>query len=635
MNKVYCLENEFFILELTSAGAVTLTVKRSQARFHTEQAFLFNYGGCYSFNLVKHAQMRVTQKEQKLAIMFSKLDWKARFPEHTYRKPDPGPDLHFSFSMELQGEDVLFECGKIRGMDEEECRLHFPNRLLSWNCEEEAQAIISLGYGMMIEYPRYKENFNADWGYFGAALYGFLGKKKDGFAVRELTPCDSTHHYYNSDNASLHSSFIYNKRFANYPRQLLWHCMPAGSTFFELAKWYRQCRMDEGTFVSLREKIEQHPDVEKLVGAVIWKHSVYSRKNMKKLPEKGYSLYAVTPDVALVEGKPDSWNAYELFDKAHAMGFDRLCVYNAGWNYGGYDSGYPTRFPVNSERGTEKEFRAAAEYARSLSPDYIYSVHDNYTDVYKNSLEDLAPSLRITRDGCPAKGFIWRGGRAYLQCTEKSLEYAKRDLPKIARMLGKGSIYVDVMGSSSLTECYSETHGASRRQDLINRRKFMTYTRKIMGSMASEAIPCDATVDLVDLGAYMGGALEAPFLPADAKKAVSIPLWQLIYHDSILGFTNAYSRRSAENYHALCALFGLLPGNLDEVSLQLSKELRSAYTAEMTRFKILSDKRENWFYVAESEFADGTVVIANTSDDDFVLEDGSVLPAHQFRIKHK
>ena len=187
-----------------------------------------------------------------------------------------------------------------------------------------------------------------------------------------------------------------------------------------------------------------------------------------------------------------------------------------------------------------------------------------------------------------------------------------------------------MLGSAALQECYSPKHPASRRKDLQNRRKLIAFIRDTVGSLASEAIPNDATVDLVDLGAYMSSAIESPF-PSHIRKAIAIPLWQLVYHDSSFCFTNAYSKYSAMNYHAFCALFCLLPGGLDETSLMLSRKLRKAYCSEMTSFRFLDTPKPPYSYVAESTFADGTRVIANMTDGDYSA-DGISLKPHEFII---
>ena len=632
----FVIENEFFRLEMTGTCGMSLFDKRSRVLRSAAHPFRFTYGNYYSFDLAVHCRRKIRRSGNRLKIDFDKMDWKARFPAHSYRKPDPGPDMRFHFLIELKEDSILFQTGRIDGLDGEECTLAFPYGLFSWDAGEKLDAVIPWGYGQLVDFPRKDEYFQYKWGYFGIPVYGTF-RNAGGTGVRVLTPWDHQNTLsvgtIEFGKASIDTEWIFNRRFANYPRKMLWKSFPSRSGFVTLAKWYRGEKIREGAFVSLAEKIRKNPEVEKLAGAVIWKHSVYSQKKMPDGVKKDFSLYALSPEVELVEGKPDRWNAYELFDLAHSMGFDRLCVYNAGWNRYGFDSGYPTRFPVNPERGTENDFRAAAAYARSLSPGYIYSVHDNYCDVYENADESLAESLRICRNGVPLEGGIWRGGRAKLQCTAESLKYAKRDIPKIARMVGRGSIYIDVLGSSALRECYSEQHPASRRDDLKNRRKFMKYVKDRMGSLASEAIPCDDIADILDLGAYMSIALESAF-PANVRKAVAIPLWQLVYHDSVFCFTNAYDRDSALNYHALCTLFGLLPGNLDKPSLKLSREMRSAYLAEMTDFRFLSGPSAPYCYAAESRFSDGTVVTANLTDSPLRINGKEVAP-HSSVIERK
>ena len=211
--------------------------------------------------------------------------------------------------------------------------------------------------------------------------------------------------------------------------------------------------------------------------------------------------------------------------------------------------------------------------------------------------------------------------------------FVKRDIPYLARMLGKGSIYIDVMASMPFEECYSPEHPASQRDDRKTRRRLLSYIKDKMGSLASEALPSEDVMDVIDLGAYMGEALEAQF-PPKVRRAYTIPLWQLVYHDCLFCFTNAYNHASVQNYHPLCALFGMLPGNLDTVSLELSRKLRQAYKAEMLDFKFLTPPVESYNYVAQAKFADGTVVIANMTDEEYNINDIRIKP-HDFIIRQK
>ncbi len=125
-----------------------------------------------------------------------------------------------------------------------------------------------------------------------------------------------------------------------------------------------------------------------------------------------YSYFVTSPDGNSLEGRAANWSAAEIFETARKNGFDRVCVYNTGWNAGGYDGMYPTRLPPNPERGTPEAFCAAARDACSLSDGYVLSVHDNYYDAYRNSPEFSEEEIGRNDDGGLQRGAIWHGGRA-------------------------------------------------------------------------------------------------------------------------------------------------------------------------------------------------------------------------------
>lgn len=324
----------------------------------------------------------------------------------------------------------------------------------------------------------------------------------------------------------------------------------------------------------------------------------------------------------------------EVFDLAKRKGFDRVCIYNTGWNRFGFDSGYPTRLPPNPERGTYEDFRNAAEYGRSLSDGFIYSVHDNYIDCYKNSPEYSGEEMVHNKNGAPVKGGIWRGGRCTVMCSAVSLKYAARDFPEIARMTGRGSIYIDVMGFVPPHACRHPEHPQPRKEDLKSRRRLFALARKEFGSVAMEAAPADYCADVVDLGAFFffTQKIHPGFIDP-----VPIPLWQLVYHDSVLGYTGeGLCGYSGGDYLAMTALYGLLPTSLDETGRRFSFELRSAYCAEMLSHEFLpvADENGGKAFAARTVFSDGTEVVANCSDEPLTFGK-LILDSHSFHIGKK
>ncbi len=621
------LENELVRIELCENASFLRVIHRSSGTvFETRNLATLLYGKSYFHDIPDHAEARVCREADSLVIRFQHFSYWARFKGNQYFKPENGPDLRFVFRIALHDDEVSFTTDSIDGIGEELLDVTFPNGLFRWKTAEPGCLVIPDGYGTAIHFPDSGTvEFNPGTSYL--PIYGLLRPDKAGFAVyiKDIT----THTAEIRINAepgegTANSSFEFERQLDNEPCTLVMKLFAPGADYVALAKWYRSVVKRENRFVSLAEKIGVNPEVEKLVGSVIWKHDVYAQKMLPPGVEKTYSLYVPTPAMAQVEGKIRNWSVYEVFRTARERGFDRVCVYNTGWNRYGFDSGYPTRLPPNPERGTEQEQKEAAEYARSLSDGFIYSVHDNYIDVYPNCPEFSREKLFYTEDGMPVKGGIWRGGRCWLLCTTHGVEYAKRDLPRIAEIFGRGSIYLDVL-ATQLRRCHHPDHPLSRRGDLENRRELLRLAKKYLGSVASEYWPSDSMADVADLGAFTAIGRRFPSM----RRVDFIPLWQLVYHDSVLGYTGeGMCGVCGGDYVAYSALYGLLPTQLDSNGLLFSRRLRNAYCSEMLfhRFPDPNDPS-----LAETLFSDGTKVAANFGDREKEI-DGHRIAPHDFLI---
>lgn len=286
-------------------------------------------------------------------------------------------------------------------MDEENCIVIFPASLIQWRTDAVSELVLPKGYGSVFRFP-YHGACAFNWSSMLLPVYGVFSEK-GGFGVYVRDNYDQQGYL----NVNLRRKNIaiseqhweFDRTGCNYQRELSLKFFGRDESYVSLAKWYRSILHREGRFVTLKEKIASSPEVEKLVGAVIWKHNVYSTRTLPEGVHHDYSLYINSPDDPVVEGRPANWTAYEVFDLAKRKGFDRVCIYNTGWNRFGFDSGYPTRLPPNPERGTYEDFRNAAEYGRSLSDGFIYSVHDNYIDCYKNSPEYSIEEMVHNKNG--------------------------------------------------------------------------------------------------------------------------------------------------------------------------------------------------------------------------------------------
>ena len=641
MGQFFCIGSRKLRVELAGDGSHLRLIDRIHGgELESAAPFQFGYGDYDFGSLADRARCTIRNEGAgKLLIRFDEIDFRVNFPGNTYRKPDPAPPLVLDFAIELADDRVIFSAAPVAGLagEEEECRLAFPAGLLRWNSGEEAELMLPAGYGGAFRFPN-AARAEFDFAPFTLPFYALCRRSAPGFAVRLHDVCDQYQRIrVNSaapGSASIDPVWVQSEPLADRERRLEVRFTAPGDGAVEVAREYRAAVIREGRFKTLREKIAARPEVEKLVGTVVWKHNVYSQRETPPGVEKSWSFYRKAVDRDSIEGKPINWNAYELFDRAKACGFDRVAVYNTGWNWGGYDTGFPRRLPPNPERGTPEEFAAAACYARSLSPDYIYSVHDNYRDVYLKSPEFDESELFRDRDGVAIRGGLWRGGRARLLCGKCALRYAKRDLPKIAEMVGKGGIYIDVIGGTIPRACYDPRHPMSRPEDLACRRELMQFAAETMGSLATEYAPSDFCADLCDLGAFARIAPNpAPLLGA----FFPYPLWQLVYHDSVLNYTaEEFCGYNGPRYLAMQALYNLLPTQFDAGSRRLSFELRSAFTSELVDFRWLAETGVPAAPgAALARYADGTTVVANAAESPFAFEGRNIEPDSFLILKEK
>ncbi|MBQ9367981.1 MAG: hypothetical protein IJT83_09390 [Victivallales bacterium] len=591
------------------ASRLTVTSTKSGWSYDASDYAYFVYGNSYRFDLVQHAVGRAVLGDNVIHITFEQMDYWARFPENGFKKPKDGPDLRFSFSIRLEDDEGVFTIDSITGLDDEILSVSFPYKPLRWKQTDHATLVLGFrGCGAIADFPG-QPSYTTRTRTEILPLYGLYGDK-GGLAVRypdrfdQWTTLAITNGPCHIDTAQ---EFI--RGLAEYPRTQRISFLAPGENYVSLAKNYRRHIEKEGSLFLLKDKIAANPEVGKLPGSVIWKHNVYWTPQPPPSVERDYSLYVLDKASGDDEGKPNNWSAREVFDTAHAAGFDRVCILNTGWNRYGFDSGYPTRFPVNPERGTAEDFKTSAEYGRSLSPDYILSVHDNYRDCYRNSPEFDFEEMFHTQDGAPLRGGIWHGGRCYLMCSAIGLNYAKRDLPRIAELSGRGCIYIDVLGCTSCEPCFHPDHPGSARDDAMMRKEILREAKRHFGAVATESSPRDCFLDCIDLGAYIGLSRWQ-----NALNAISIPLWQLIYHDCVLNYAGIGTCGViGSEYRAYQALYTLLPTSFDSHNLRISKELRSTCLEEMVSHEFLDGNRQ------KTTYADGTSIIASLATGEWEI----------------
>ena len=585
----------------------------------------------------------VTLEGDTIRVALGGFVFAARFCGNDYCRPSPEffPDLEITLTLRLDGEDLVIGASPIENIGVTPISVCLAQGLMTRPSDREGAFVLPVDYGTRFDLPRrdifsHKMAPSAAW---SLPVHGFF-TPEGGLGMW----CeDPDRDYLVTCNTGLERRFAVTCReiyhdMANAPRCVRWMLLAPGADFRALAARCRALRKASGRFKTIRDKQKDNPVAAELPGTVFWKHNVYYTARPEGV-QKTWSLYVKQAGWNENEGFPGNWTAPEIFGTARARGFDRVAVCNTGWNRFGFDAGYPTRLPPNPERGTPEEFIAAAAHARQMSPGYFLNVHDNYIDAYQG--DEFRPEEMLqTLPGTPQLGAVWRGGQARWLCSACSLKYAGRDLKRIRELTGPGCIYLDVFACIPLACCRSNAHPLTRRQDLENKRALCRLARKTFGALAVEGCGTDHYADLIDIGAY-GGLHFSSFPPlSDGPVPVPVPLWQMVYHDSVLNyFGEGYSPVHGSEYRLYQALYTLLPTAFDEHAYRISFGLRSAFCAAMTDFEDIIPRRvtldEDGSFrthgLSRAAYADGTAVIANF-DDEAHRVGGITIPSRDYVI---
>lgn len=308
-------------------------------------------------------------------------------------------------------------------------------------------------------------------------------------------------------------------------------CLLPGGNYVTMAKRYRAYVRNTGLFVSLKEKTERNPVVEKLIGAPLMRTSI--------LVHYKEGSYRWRRD-SLTRHRLTSFEACgDMLQKQKAAGLDRLTVILTGWGRYGYDRQHPDIMPPAPEAGGPQKLKALIETAHSLG--YLIGFHDQYRDYYTDA-PSYDPQFAIHEafaDGKPRafpgsrfgdfkEGRIpfmdhWDGGKQ----TYLSGPFKLGHLQQNYRWLSGHGVrvdgsYLDVFGYVPPDEDFNPEHPVTRTDDIRYRAACYNWVRNNVGFVGTEA-GCDWTIPYTDFSS-----------PEHSDAGIPVPLMQLVYHDAVL-----------------------------------------------------------------------------------------------------
>ena len=125
-------------------------------------------------------------------------------------------------------------------------------------------------------------------------------------------------------------------------------------------------------------------------------------------------------------------------------GVDHLVLIQHDWQRYGYDVKLPDHIPANPSYGGDNGMKFFGETANRCG--YLWSVHENYIDLYPDA-PSYDPRARVLNsDGSPSRAWYNPGTKVQsfgLKCN-RALDYAKQNAPEIHRRFGTTAAYLDV-----------------------------------------------------------------------------------------------------------------------------------------------------------------------------------------------
>jgi len=291
-----------------------------------------------------------------------------------------------------------------------------------------------------------------------------------------------------------------------------------------VAEAYRDVARQKGYLVTWEEKLKTRPQAARLFGAINFKlWTTLARRIDEDLNE-------VSVDV--------NWTFEEAKQIAehlkNDMKLDRVLFILGGWLHKGYDCQHPDILPAAPECGGNEGLADCAQRVRELG--YVFSLHDNYQDMYRDAPSWDEDYIMKNPDGSLRTGGLWLGGRAYLTCSKKAVELAQRpqNLPEVKELFSPDIYFIDTTYAAGLQECFDKNHPLTKWDDMHWKNEISDFARDVFGLFGSEcgrewAIPHS------DWFEGLTGVSGRYYHNLDTAKfgGTVVPLFEMVYRDGI------------------------------------------------------------------------------------------------------
>jgi hypothetical protein len=309
--------------------------------------------------------------------------------------------------------------------------------------------------------------------------------------------------------------------------------------YVEIARAYRPVARQRGYLKTLAEKVQENPNVARFFGAADFKPSAFQRN----VPNTRWNL----SDQERLVTRFTFQECADLAEHfARDLGIDRALLVLNGWVNGGYDNRHPDVLPAAPEIGGDAGLLDCSRRVHALGPGWVFGLHDNYQDFYKNAASWNEDFIMKNPDGSLHAGGVWAGGLAYLICSRKSVELASRpmNVPGVKQQFSPDLYFSDTIFASPLYECFDPKHPLSLADDLHYKTVLCDYLRKQVGLFGSEE-GREWGVPHTD---YFEGLMShKTHYQQPNNTDIIVPLFEMVYGDAISIYAHQSDRPRVDN----------------------------------------------------------------------------------------
>ncbi|MGO9259824.1 MAG: DUF5696 domain-containing protein [Bryobacteraceae bacterium] len=309
--------------------------------------------------------------------------------------------------------------------------------------------------------------------------------------------------------------------------------------YVEIAKAYRPVARQRGYLKTLAEKMRENPNVARLAGAADFKPFAFTRyapnTRWNQTDRERLSIRFTFQECA------------ELAEHfAKDLGIDRALLVLNGWINGGYDNRHPDVLPAAPEIGGDAGLIECSRRLHALGPGWVFGLHDNYQDFYKNAASWNEDYIMKNPDGSLHAGGVWAGGLAYLICSRKSVELASRpmNVPRVKELFAPDLYFSDTIFASPLYECFDPKHPLTLADDLRYKTALCDYLRKQVGLFGSEE---GREWGVAHADYFEGLMSHKTHYNQPNNTDIVVPLFEIVYGDAISIYAHQSDRPRVDN----------------------------------------------------------------------------------------